>query len=147
MPESYIVIGKMAYIRYSASLLDDVVSYYSRGYSVFLIERIGIVVTGTSVMQVSFLNLEWTLGIWSVGSVRSNMWGYIPLREKGTEDIQTNKRRSKGSWSTIRMWVNSSISLPCLINTLRISQKWRIRIPKYSDSLPWTEIRTLFAQS
>ena len=73
MPESYIVIGKMAYIRYSASLLDDVVSYYSRGYSVFLIERIGIVVTGTSVMQVSFLNLEWT------------------------EDIQTNKRRSKGS--------------------------------------------------
>ena len=58
MPESYVVIGKTAYIRYSASLLDDVVSYYSQGYSVFLIERIGVVVTGTSVMQVSFLNLE-----------------------------------------------------------------------------------------
>ena len=49
------MIGKTAFIRYSASLLDDVVSYYSRGYSVFLIERVGVLVTGTSVMQVSFL--------------------------------------------------------------------------------------------
>lgn len=53
MPESYVVIGKTAFIRHSASLVEDVVSYYAQGYSVFLIERIGVLVTGTSVIQVS----------------------------------------------------------------------------------------------
>lgn len=52
MPESYVVIGKIAFLPYSSSLIDEVVSYYSRGYSVFLIERIGVVITGKSVMQV-----------------------------------------------------------------------------------------------
>lgn len=52
MPESYVVIGKVGFVPFSNTMMDDLLNLCETNHTVFFVEHVGIFVTGKTPMQV-----------------------------------------------------------------------------------------------